>query len=123
VAGFDDPARGLVDRDLAPKPARSAYRVASSALAGALPDARARDTSAAGEVYWFQRGDERVAVAWTSDGSQARLAVRAPSVEWIQTLGNRHIVRDTADGRLDGMTHVPYGPDPVFVRVLPSPEN
>ncbi len=121
VAGFDDPARGLVDRDLAPKPARSAYRVASSSLAGALPDARARDTTAAGQVYWFQRGDERVAVAWTDDGGQARLAVRAPSVEWIQTLGNRLIVRDSADGRIDGLTHVPYGPDPVFVRVLASP--
>jgi hypothetical protein len=117
VAGFDDPARGLVDRDLTSKPARTAYRVASEMLAGALPDARARDATAPGEVYWFARGDERVGVAWTNDGSQARLTVRAPSVEWVQTLGNRHVVRDASDGRLDGVTLVPYGPDPVFVRV------
>ncbi len=117
VAGFDDPARGLVDRDLAPKAARTAFRVASTTLAGAVADTPARDTRAAGEVYWFRRAGERIAVAWTRDGSMARLAVRAPSVEWIQTLGNRYHVRDGADGRVDGLTEVPYGADPVYVRV------
>lgn len=121
VAGFDDPARGLVDRDLAPKPALVAYRVASEVLAGASPMRPARDQAAPGEVYWFRRDDERVAVAWTHDGATASLAVRAPSVEWIQTLGRRHTVRDAADGRADGVTRVPYGPDPVFVRVPAAP--
>lgn len=117
VSGFDDPARGLVDRNLTPTAARTAFRVASTVLAGAVAESPARDARAAGEVYWFRRPGERIAVAWTHDGSLARLAVRAPSVEWIQTLGNRHTVRDAADGRADGITEVPYGADPVYVRL------
>lgn len=117
VAGFDDPARGLVDSAMAAKPAWNAYRTASALLAGAVPERVARDPTAAGEVYWFQRGEERLAVAWTRDGGQASLVLRAPGVDWVQTLGNRRHVRDEADGRLDGITRVPYGPDPIYVLV------
>ncbi|MCB0215176.1 MAG: hypothetical protein H6648_01430 [Caldilineae bacterium] len=121
VYGVDDPARGLVDGDLRRKPAWSAYQLASEMLAGAVPERPARDPLASGEVYWFRQGEDRLAVAWTLDGSSAQLDVRAPEAEWVHALGNRRLLRDASDGRRDGITRIPYGADPVFVRVPASP--
>jgi len=55
-------------------------------------------------------------VAWTNDGSVAELAVRAPTVAWSRATGGRILARDAGDGVADGVTRVPYGPEPVFVR-------
>jgi len=119
VAGADNPARGLIDRDLAPKPALTTYRLTARLLAGARPETPCRETGAAGEVYWFRRGDERLAVAWTNDGTLATLAVRAGAVERTRSQGGATLVaRDASDGQADGVTHVPYGPEPVFVRLV-----
>ncbi len=120
IWGVDDPARGLVDGDLLRKPSWNAYRLASAELAGAIPERPARDPVAAGEVYWFRQGEDRLAVAWTEAG-QASLNIRAPEVEWVHALGNRRRLQDAADGRSDGMTRVPYGADPVFIRVPAQP--
>jgi hypothetical protein len=120
IPGMDDPSRGLVDRDLEPKPSYRSYRLAAEMLAGATPDRSVRTDGLPGEVYWFRRGRERIGVAWTLDGSTGTLAIRAAAVERIQYLGNRVIARDAADGRLDGITHVPYGADPVYVRPVPG---
>lgn len=118
VAGVDDPARGLYDRHLQPKPALTAYRVTAQKLSGMQPMRPPRDPAAPGEVYWFERRGGRLAVAWTNDGTLARLAVRAPAAERTRVNGVRIVVRDEADGALDGVTLVPYGPEPVFVRPL-----
>lgn len=117
VAGFDDPARGLVDSRLQPKPALTAFRLASRLLAGAQPERQPRDLSAAGEVYWFRQGRDRLAVAWTEDGSVASLSVPAQELEWIHGLGSRQMLRDGADGRVDGRVTVRYGRDPIFIVV------
>lgn len=117
VAGFDDPARGLVDIDLQPKPAHIAFGLASGLLADAVPERQARDLLASGEVYWFKQGADRLAVAWTEDGSQASLSIQAREVEWIHGLGARQRLRDESDGRLDGQVVVRYGRDPVFIQV------
>ena len=82
------------------------------------PATPVRDPDAPGEVYWFYRGTERLAVAWTDDGSIRRLVLRAPAADRVRMLGQTHRVRDASDGQIDGLTHVPYGPEPVFVRVL-----
>ncbi|MFN2114080.1 MAG: hypothetical protein ACK2T6_00055 [Anaerolineae bacterium] len=115
VAGTDDPARGLLDRDLARKPAYAAYALTASKLSGVTPASPVRDTEAPGEVYWFWRGSHRVAVAWTSDGSVAHIELRTPGARRTRVTGASHVVRDNADGKEDGLTHVPYGPEPVFV--------
>jgi hypothetical protein len=117
VAGFDDPARGLLDNRLVPKPAHSAFRIAADLLTGATAETPVRDPVAPGEVYWFRRGEDRLAAAWTNDGSTGTLVIRAPLVERVHVLGTRVIVRDGSDGRLDGLTEVRYGADPVYVLV------
>lgn len=121
VSGFDDPARGLVDSNLEAKPALSAYRVAADQFTGLVANNPARDTSAAGEVYWFHRGSEQVAVAWTTDGQQATLRVRAAAVERVHMYGTKILMRDESDGVVDGFVSVPYGTEPVYVRVVTSP--
>ena len=117
VFGVDDPARGLVDGDLASKPSRAAYTLTSEVIAGARREGQARDLGAKGEVYWFEQAYGRLAIAWTEDGSNATLKIRAASVERIHILGNRSVIHDASDGTADGITTVPYGVDPVFVRV------
>jgi hypothetical protein len=117
VLGFEDPARGLVDTQLARKPAHAAFQVASSQLAGAVPEDAPRDRSAPGEVYWFRQGPDRLAVAWTEDGGQASLSIRSREVEWVHGLGSRRVLRDEADGQADGVVSVPYGGQPIFIRV------
>jgi hypothetical protein len=119
VAGADDPARGLIDRDLAAKPALATYRLTARLLAGARPETPCRDPGAAGEVYWFRRGDVRIAVAWTNDETVVTLPVRAGAVERTRSQGGASLVAtDASDGRVDGVTHVPYGSEPVFLRLL-----
>jgi hypothetical protein len=117
VTGFDDPARGLVDTALQPKPAETAFRLASELLADAVPERQSRDLLAAGEVYWFKQGPDRLAVAWTEDGSQASLSIRAREVQWVHGLGSRQSLRDESDGKLDGQVTVRYGRDPIFIQV------
>jgi len=118
VAGTDDPARGLLDRHLRRKPAYAAYELTAELLDGVVPDRSARDLSAPGEVYWFRRGMSRIAVAWTNDGAIETLSVQAPAARRTRILGVSHVVRDVADGVIDGVTHVPYGSEPVFVEPL-----
>ena len=118
---LDDPARGLVASDGRPKPAHRAYGVAADLLAGARPAAPVRLAGDPGEVYRFERGSEQVVVAWTLDGSQATLRLAAPSVLRVHFLGSRIVVRDAADGRIDGVTEVVYGTDPVFLLVPAGP--
>jgi len=118
VAGVDDPARGLVDRDLRAKPALAAYRVASEALGGARYHATAAADPAGAEVYWFRRGAQPLAAAWSNDGVVRHLALRAPGAWRTRAMGGRLLVTDEADGALDGVTHVPFGREPVFVAPL-----
>lgn len=117
VTGFDDPARGLVDTALQPKPAETAFRLASELLADAVPERQPRDLLASGEVYWFKQGEDRLAVAWTEDGSQASLSIRAAEVERVHGLGTRQSLRDESDGKLDGLVTVRYGQDPIFIQI------
>ena len=114
VVGNSDPLRGLIDGELEPKQAHQAYRLARDVLGGAAPLDEDAPPGISGEIYHFQRQDERIAVAW-SDGPGEVLTIRAPSAERIHFLGSRVLVRDAADGALDGLTHVPYGTDPVYV--------
>ena len=79
VFGVDDPARGLVDGELANKPSRAAFKLTSEVIAGARREGRARDLGARGEVYWFEQGHGKLAIAWTEDGSNATLKIRASS--------------------------------------------
>jgi hypothetical protein len=116
VAGADDPARGLVDRHLDRKPAYDAYVLTAKLLDGVRPEVPVRDANAAGEVYWFRKGTDRIAVAWTNDGSVASLELRVSGAQRTRILGPSHAVRDESDGLIDGLTHVPYGPEPVFVQ-------
>jgi hypothetical protein len=115
VAGADDPARGLVDRHLAEKPALTAYRVTSAMLRGARPDGSGQ-VQGDSEVYWFRRGTERFAVAWTTGGAVQSLAVSGPAADRTRVMGSRVTVLDESDGARDGWTHVPYGREPVFVQ-------
>ena len=117
VDGVDDPARGLVDGELADKPSRTAFRVASKELAGVTAPRPARDLMAQGEVYWFRQGEDLLGVAWTEDGSSRWLSLPTLQAERVHALGNRSILRDETDGKLDGMTEIPYGADPVFIRI------
>lgn len=115
VAGFDNPARGLVDTRLAEKPSFAAYALAAKMLGRAEPEEPARDETATGEVYWFRAAGKRVAVAWTHNGDTSFLRVRAPSAERVHYMGARVIVSDESDGKRDGITQIPYGTDPVYV--------
>ncbi len=114
VEGTVDPLRGLVDGDLGRKESFSAYRLARDVLGGAVTVEGAPTYGASGEVYTFRRGAERIVVAW-SVGPAEVLAIPADSVERIHFLGNRVLVRDSADGVADGVTHVPFGTDPIYV--------
>lgn len=114
VEGTVDPLRGLVTGDMAPKESFSAYRLARDVLGGAVAVEGAPTYGAAGEVYTFRRGREDVVVAW-SDGSAEVLAIPATAVERVHFMGSRVTVRDVADGVADGVTHVPFGTDPIYL--------
>lgn len=118
VPGFDNPARGLLDGSLQPKPSFEAFRQAAAILAVARPESARPDPDAEGEVYWFRSYGSPLAVAWTNDGETATLEVEAPAAERIHYMGSRVVARDESDGRLDGITRIPYGADPIYVRPL-----
>lgn len=114
VEGTVDPLRGLVAGDLERKESFSAYRLARDVLGGAVAVDLAPPAPVSGEVYFFRRGDERIAVAW-SDGPAEVLAIPAESAVRIHFLGSRITIRDSADGVADGVIHVPFGTDPIYV--------
>jgi hypothetical protein len=117
------PKPGLLNPDLSPKPAYSAYQT----FAGQLADAEyVRTLSPADtgsrqiEAHEFLMPDRstHVIVAWTNDGQERRMSVAAFWIVVVDKFGNETSLYDGDDGEMDDRVWLTMGPSPLYLRLL-----
>jgi len=111
----------LIEPDLSPKPAYFAYKTMSTQLSSAVyvRTLGPRETGCYQiEAYEFTTPpDYTVIVTWTNDDVSHQLELVIPQVLVVDKFGAETIVRDRDDGVVDGLTHVPVGPSPVYLHL------
>ena len=124
----DDPAGtgfefGLLTGDGRPKPSFTAYQLLSQKLAGLTASACPETGHPGIEAYRFHGADgtRREIVAWSMDGRDRFLPVRADQVVRNSRDGHRTIVTDGDDGRLDGQVQILVSRKPVILDVTLLP--
>jgi hypothetical protein len=116
---------GLVDAQLNPKPAYTAYQTVVKQLAP-TQFVRTLDPGETGsaqiEAYDFQvaASPTHIVVAWTNDGAGHRLALRTHEVVMVNSQGVETVRRDGDDGRSDGQVWIDLDSEPVFLRFTPQ---
>jgi hypothetical protein len=119
------PMWGLVNTDLSPKPAHSAYQTLARQLAPADyvrtlgPGELGTDQI---EAYEFAAvdGSATIIVAWAQDESNQALVLQSDSVIVVDKFGIQTQIRDGDDGVTDGQIHLSIGPSPVYLRLAPG---
>jgi hypothetical protein len=112
---------GLLDHDLAPKPAYHAYQVMTTQL-GPTSFVRALGPAETGsdqmEAYQFATldGATWVIVAWTNDDNTHPLSLATAQLALVDKYGTEVVLSDADDGMVDGRVQVPVGPSPVYLR-------
>lgn len=116
---------GLMDLDMAPKPAYFAYQTVVDQLATAnftrvWTDGETGSDQIEAYEYtaWGLAGS--VVVAWTNDELTRPLTIDAPVVQLVDKLGASWTVYDGQDGCVDGCVTWQLGPSPIFFRFQPG---
>jgi hypothetical protein len=127
--GYLGPAMwGLVNSELSPKPAHSAYQT----LIRQIATAEYSRTLGPGELgtdeieaYEFaaKDGSATIVIAWAHGESIQALVLQGDSVVVVDKFGIQTQIRDGDDGVVDGQLHLSIGPSPVYLRLAPDSLN
>jgi len=113
---------GLLDVNLNPKPAYTAYKTMATQLAKAVYQRTLSDSelgSPQAEGYAYRRGQEILYVVWTNDDSAAQMQIQAAQITRIDKFGPETVLTDGADGSNDGLVTVDYNGSPIYLVLTP----
>jgi hypothetical protein len=113
---------GLLNADLSPKPAYSAYQTLARQLAPAdyVRTHSAQDTGSDQiEAYEFVTADGStvIIVAWTEDQQEHLMTLTAEEVAVVDKFGNETTIYGETAGGSGSRVQVIIGPDPVYLRL------
>jgi hypothetical protein len=125
----EDPRNwGLLDDNLDPKPAYSAYQVLTTEMAGARYKRALTSVETGGwsetegYLYTFpcRVSSKEIYVVWTNYGEVYRpLTVAADRIRRVDKYGVATVIEDSADGKVDGKVSLTVGPSPLYLEVNP----